>query len=116
LINLKDFIIGLIIGIFIQVVTFFQLQGPIRWLSWNKYYWLLVLAGIPISMVWMYYAKIMTAAFWGAVWPQRLIGFAIGAIVFAIGSWLIFKEPVTIKTIICLIMAISIVIIQVFWK
>jgi len=116
LINLKDFIIGLIIGIFIQVVTFFQLQGPIRWLSWNKYYWLLVLAGIPISMVWMYYAKIMTAAFGGAVWPQRLIGFAIGAIVFAIGSWLIFKEPVTIKTIICLIMAISIVIIQVFWK
>ena len=116
MINLKDFIVGLIIGIFIQVVTFFQLQGPIRWLSWNKYYWLLVLAGIPISMVWMYYAKIMTAAFGGAVWPQRLIGFAIGAIVFAIGSWLIFKEPVTIKTIICLIMAISIVIIQVFWK
>lgn len=114
--NLKDFITGLIVGIIVQIVTFFQLQGPIKWLSWNKYYWLLVLAGIPVSMVWMYYAKIMTSAFGGTIWPQRLIGFAIGAVVFAIGSWLVFKEPLTIKTIVCLIMALGIVAIQIFWK
>ena len=114
--NLKDFVIGFIIGVVAQIGTFFQLQGPLKWLSWNKYYWLIVLAGIPISMVWMYYVKVMASAFGGAIWPQRLIGFSIGAIIFTALSWVVFKEPLTIKTIICLIMAIGIVAIQIFWK
>ena len=107
---------GVILGLIIQAVTFLQLQGPIKWPSWNKHYWALALLGVPVSMIWMYYAKMMTVAFNGQIWPQRLIGFGLGAIVFALGSWLIFKEPLTIKTIVCLSLALLIVLIQIFWK
>ena len=114
--SLKDFIIGFIIGIIAQVGTFFQLQGPIKLLGWNKYYWLLVLASIPLGMLYMATTKYMVAAFGGQLWPSRLIGFSIGAIIFTWLSWLVFKEPMTIKTIISLILAIGILVIQIFWK
>ena len=114
--NLKDFVIGFIIGVVAQIGTFFQLQGPLKWLSWNKYYWLLVIFSIPLGMLYMATTKYMVAAFGGQIWPSRLIGFSIGIVVFTGLSWLLFKEPLTIKTIISLIMAIGIVAIQIFWK
>jgi multidrug transporter EmrE-like cation transporter len=58
----------------------------------------------------------MIIAFNGQMWPSRLIGFSVGAVVFTWLSWLIFKEPLTLKTIVCLILAIGILIIQLFWK
>jgi len=107
---------GIIIGLIIQAITFLQLQGPIKWPMLNKYYWALALMGVPVSMIWMYYAKMMSEAFGGQIWPQRLIGFGLGAIVFALGSWYIFKEPLTTKTIVCLVLALIIVLIQIIWK
>ena len=114
--SLKDFIIGLIIGIVAQVGTFFQLQGPIKLLGWNKYYWLLVLASIPLGMLYMATTKYMVAAFGGQLWPSRLMGFSVGAIIFTWLSWLVFKEHPTPKTIVCLGLASLIVALQVFWK
>jgi multidrug transporter EmrE-like cation transporter len=75
-----------------------------------------VMMGIPISMLFMYSVKNMIIAYNGQMWPSRLIGFSIGAVVFTWLSWLIFKEPLTLKTIVCLILAIGILIIQLFWK
>jgi hypothetical protein len=49
--------------------------------------------GIPISMLFMYSVKNMVIAFDGQMWPSRLIGFSIGAIVFSWLSWAIFNEP-----------------------
>jgi multidrug transporter EmrE-like cation transporter len=72
--------------------------------------------GIPISMLFIYSVKNMIIAFNGQMWPSRLIGFSVGAVVFTWLSWLIFKEPLTLKTIVCLILAIGILIIQLFWK
>jgi multidrug transporter EmrE-like cation transporter len=51
-----------------------------------------------------------------ANWPGRLIGFGIGVIVFTIMSWLLFKEHPTPKTLVCLGLAFTIVILQIFWK
>jgi multidrug transporter EmrE-like cation transporter len=55
-------------------------------------------------------------AFNGQLWPSRLIGFSIGAIVFTWLSWAIFSEPVTPKTWVCLTLAMTILLIQLFWK
>jgi multidrug transporter EmrE-like cation transporter len=82
----------------------------------KNHYWFLVLMGIPISMLFMYSVKNMVIAFDGQMWPSRLIGFGIGAIVFTWLSWLIFKEPLTLKTIVCLMLALGILVIQLFWK
>ena len=72
--------------------------------------------GIPISMLFMFSVKNMVTAFDGQMWPSRLIGFSIGAIVFTIFSWWIFKEPITVKTGVCLLLAVGILTIQLFWK
>ena len=114
--NIWTLLVGVIFGFLAQILTFFQLQGPLKfeWLKNN--YWINVLMGIPISMLFIYSVKNMITAFDGQMWPSRLIGFSIGAVVFTWLSWLIFKEPLTLKTIVCLILAITILIIQLFWK
>jgi multidrug transporter EmrE-like cation transporter len=114
--NIKYLIIGFIFGTLAQIGTFFQLQGPLKYEWFKNNYWITVLFGIPISMLFMYSVKNLILAFDGQMWPSRLIGFSIGAIVFAIFSWLIFKEPLTLKTITCLILAVMIMVIQLFWK
>ena len=72
--------------------------------------------GIPISMLFMYSVKNMVTAFDGQMWPSRLIGFSIGAVVFSLLSWSVFNEPLTTKTIICLVLAIGILLVQLFIK
>jgi multidrug transporter EmrE-like cation transporter len=44
------------------------------------------------------------------------MGFAIGAIVFTFMSWSWFREPLTVKTLICLGLALCIMLVQIFWK
>jgi multidrug transporter EmrE-like cation transporter len=116
MVNLKTLIIGIFFGFLAQISTFFQLQGSLKYEWIKNHYWLTVLMGIPISMLFMYSVKNMIIAYNGQMWPSRLIGFSIGAVVFNWLSWLIFKEPLTLKTIVCLILAIGILIIQLFWK
>jgi hypothetical protein len=55
-------------------------------------------------------------AFDGQIWPGRLIGFAVGAMVFAIMSVIIFGEAISLKTGVSLLLAIGILCIQLFWK
>lgn len=116
MVNLKALIIGLIFGFLAQMSTFFQLQGPMKYDWFKNNYWLVVLMGIPISMLFMFSVKNMVIAFDGQMWPSRLIGFSIGAIVFSWLSWSIFNEPMSTKTIICLILALAILLIQLLVK
>lgn len=116
MIDLKKLLIGMIFGLVAQIGTFFQLQGQMKYQWVKDHYWLMILMGVPISMLFMYSVKNMVIAFDGQMWPARLIGFSIGAMVFTWLSWLIFKEPLTMKTIICLILAMGILVIQLFWK
>jgi multidrug transporter EmrE-like cation transporter len=109
-------LVGIFFGFLAQIATFFQLQGPLKYEWIKNHYWIMVMMGIPISMLFMYSVKNMIIAYNGQMWPSRLIGFSIGAVVFTWLSWLIFKEPLTMKTIVCLILAIGILIIQLFWK
>jgi multidrug transporter EmrE-like cation transporter len=97
-----------------QIITYLQLQGQFfsGWMKSNP--WLISLIGVPISYTLIQYTKRSAAYFNGEVWPGRLIGFAVGVIVFAVLSYFIFKEPVSIKTGICLLLAIAIVLIQIF--
>lgn len=107
---------GILVGSFAQVLTFLQLQGQLKW-DWVKNnYWVMVLLGIPISMLFMYSVKCLVTAFGGQMWPSRLIGFSIGTIIFTVMSFKLFDEPLTTKTIICLLLALIILGIQLFIK
>jgi len=72
--------------------------------------------GIPLSLLYIGSVKYMVAHFEGQLWPSRLMGFAIGAIVFTFMSWAWFREPLTVKTLICLGLALCIMLVQIFWK
>jgi multidrug transporter EmrE-like cation transporter len=116
MVNTGALLLGMFFGCLAQVATFFQLQGPMKYEWFKNHYWLTVLMGIPISMLFMYSVKNMVTAFDGQMWPSRLIGFSIGAVVFSLLSWTIFNEPLTTKTIVCLGLAVMILMVQLFWK
>jgi len=111
-----NFIIGLLYGIAAQILTFIQLQGQFRfqWAKDNPMY--MALMGFPLSLLYLGSVKHMVAHFQGQLWPSRLLGFAIGAIVFTIMSWAWFKEPLSLKTLVCLGLAVCIMGIQLFMK
>ena len=58
----------------------------------------------------------IAAAYDGAVWPARLIGFGVGIILFSILTWIILGEKIEIKSAVCVLLAFCILIIQLFWK
>lgn len=116
MVNIGNLLIGMFFGFLAQVATFYQLQGPLKFEWFKNNYWLTVLMGIPISMLFMFSVKNLVIAFDGQMWPSRLIGFSIGAIVFSWLSWTIFSEPLTTKTLICLVLALGILLVQLFVK
>lgn len=111
-----NFILGLLYGILAQVLTFIQLQGQFKfqWAKDNPMY--MAIIGFPLSLLYLQSVKHMVAHFDGNLWPSRLLGFAIGAVVFMAMSWMWFKEPLSIKTLTCLALALCIMGIQLFWK
>jgi len=111
-----NFIHGILYGIIGQVLSFIQLQGGIKWGLNEKYPVPLMLLGLPISWAFMKSVENFILAFHGESWPSRLCGFSIGVVVFSIMSLILFKEGITLKTTICLILSLGILSVQVFWK
>jgi multidrug transporter EmrE-like cation transporter len=107
---------GILWGIMAQALTFLQLQGQLKYEWMKQYTWVVVLMGIPISFMFMQSVKNFVLAFGGEIWPSRLLGFGIGVIIFTIMSELMFKEPFTMKTGICLFLGLLIILTQLFWK
>lgn len=113
---MNKLLLGIVYGFLAQVITFLQLQGNIKW-NWFQRFPILVLAtAIPISWLFIKSVENFVGYFDGELWPSRLIGFAIGVIVFASMSYFLFKEPITTKTLICLVLACCILGVQIFWK
>jgi len=99
-----------------QTLTYFQSQGQFFW-PWAKNNpWVVSLLGVPISMLFIQYMRHSAIAFDGATWPGRVISFGIGSIVFAIMSIAFLGEGISTKTAVCLLLALSILLIQIFWK
>jgi multidrug transporter EmrE-like cation transporter len=107
---------GILWGVLAQSLTFLQLQGQLKFEWMKQHTWVVVLMGIPISFMFMQSVKNFVLAFGGEIWPSRLLGFGIGVIIFTIMSELLFKEPFTAKTGICLFLGLLIILTQLFWK
>ena len=107
---------GLIFGLLAQILTFFQLQGQMKYEWFKNHPIIMAFVGVPISYLFMISVKNMIIAYNGQMWPSRLIIFGIGVVVFTIMSYWLFKEPLTFKTLTCLGLGVCIVLIQIFWK
>jgi multidrug transporter EmrE-like cation transporter len=106
---------ALLLSIIAQIISFIQLQGQMAWKFPKENPYIMMLLGLPISLIFIKTTKVFNQHF-DANWPGRLIGFGVGVIVFTIMSWIIFREPVSLKTAICLLLAFTIVSLQIFWK
>jgi multidrug transporter EmrE-like cation transporter len=111
-----NLLLGMLYGLIAQILTFLQLQGNIKYHWFEKYPIILLSTAVPISYLFIKSVEYMVTYYDGQIWPSRLIGFAIGIIVFALMSYFIFKEPINLKTVICLILGGAILGVQILWK
>ena len=109
-------ILGLLFFLGAHLVTWFQLNGQFIW-EWFKHNnFILALCGIPISYLYIYATKYTVQHFDGIMWPARFIGFGVGILVYALFVGIFFKEGITLKTVTSLLLSLSLIFIQVFWK
>ena len=114
--NITKLITGTLLFLLGQLLVWYQING--QFLSeWVKKHPLIMsFMGVPISYIYIIATKHLVIAFDGELWPQRLIGFAMGMVAFAFLTWLHLNQSINLKTGITLVLAFAIVLIQVFWK
>ena len=96
-----------------SIIAFFQLQGWVVWdKPWLKSMWWMYATSLIIAPLFFYSTKWSYEHF-GAFWNMRLAGFGIGTIVFGFMAWGLIGEMPTLKTIVCLLLALAIILIQV---
>lgn len=111
-----NLIYGIIFFIIAHIGAFFQLNGQFKWDWFVKNEWVIAACGFILSFFYIWGTKYTVLAFEGLLWPARFIGFGIGMIVYAIGVWFLFKEGISPKTFISLILCLILISIQVLWK
>ena len=99
-----------------QAMIWFQTNGQFVWPWAKENPILMALIGFPISYILIVATKYVVAGFDGLLWPGRLVGFGTGMIVMAILTYCYMGEGITTKTLISLVLATTLVFIQVFWK
>jgi len=99
-----------------QIAVWYQTNGQFisEWFKNNTF--ILSLFGIPISFGYIYATRFAFEAFDNVLWPGRLLGFALGIISFTILTNYHMGEGITPKVIVSLILATTLVLIQVLWK
>ena len=98
----------------VNIFAWFQLNGQFlkNGPEWLKSKVFVFIIGAPIGLA-LWYATKWSYEHFGFTWNIRLIGFGLGTLVFGVMSWSILDEIPTLKTIICLMLAASIVLIQI---
>ena len=106
-------LITILLFFFNNIVIWYQLNGQLVWPFWKtwKGITLSLLMGIPITALFWYATKIGYQGF-GNLWSVRFMGFATSMISFPIMTWLYLGEVLTLKTILSLILAVAIMLLQ----
>lgn len=115
--DIRSLIIGLLFMIAAQVSAWFQLNSQFFWDWSKKHEWaMIVLPSIPISFFYLYATKYLVQGFGGIMWPSRFMSFGVGIVVFAILVYLLNNEGINTKTLVSLVLATSLIAVQVLWK
>ena len=115
--NFKALLFGIMFYMVGQVMTYYQLNGQFIW-PWFKKNPLLVsiVTGSFISYIVIYATKLVVEHFDGLLWPGRFIGFASGMFIFAFMTWAFLGEGINFKTAISLVLAATLICVQLFVK
>ena len=106
-----------LIFLFNNILIWYQLNSQLvwQWAKGNTAILLSCLMGVPISYLFIVGTKYGYAGFNNVLWGQRLMGFGLGIVVFALCTWFFLNEGITTKTIVSLSLAFTLVLIQIFW-
>ena len=111
--NVKYIVISTFVFIISQVLIWYQLNSQLVW-KWAEGYksmlWMSLL-GIPISLLMWLCTKWGYIGF-GSLWAVRFVGFATSMLIFPIMTYWYLGEPMTLKVIITMLLAIIILILQ----
>ena len=107
-------IMAIVANIIGSALAFFQLQGHYVWtdIKLFKSMWWVWSTSLIIAPL-FFYSTIWSYEHFGAFWNMRLAGFGIGTLIFGILTWSVLHQAPTLKTIICLLLAAAIVLIQI---
>lgn len=109
--------LGLLLCIIAQTLVWLQVNAQFVWPESKKYnLWIAMGGGVIISYLFIYSVKFIVEGFDGQVWPARLIPTATGMFIFSIMTWVLLKQGIDLKTGICLILSLIILLIQFIWK
>ena len=111
--NIKFIIISTIVFIFSQILIWYQLNSQLVW-KWAEGYksmWFMSLLGIPISLLFWLCTKWGYLGF-GNLWAVRWLAFGSSMLVFPLMTYFYLGEVITLKTLISIILAIIIMLLQ----
>ena len=109
----KEIVYTILIFFFNNIVIWFQLNSQLVWNSWkgNTGLFVTLLLGIPITYLFWLATKLGYQGF-GNLWSVRFLGFATSMITFPFLTYFFLGEPMGLKTIITLGLAITIMLLQ----
>ena len=111
----KSHLIILTILIFFlnNIIIWYQLNGQLVWDFWKSWKGITtsLLMGIPITALFWWATKIGYQGF-GNLWSVRFLGFATSMMTFPVMTWLYLGEVMTLKTIITMVLAFIIMLLQ----
>ena len=107
--------IVLTIGIFLlnNILIWYQLNSQLVW-DWAKgakSMWIMSLLGVPISLL-FWLATTWGYIGFGKLWAVRFMGFATSMLTFPIMTWLYLGETITLKTLVTILLALIIMLLQ----
>ena len=114
---MNQLVIGILLFTLGQALIWIQTNGQFLWKWFDKNPLILSIAfGTIISYIFIYATKFVVNYFDGLLWPGRFIGFGTGMISFVILTWIFMGEGISTKTAISLVLATTLVSIQILWK
>ena len=114
---MRNLIYGLILFLTGQSMIWFQTNGQFIW-PWFKRNPFLVslIAGTVISYMFIIATRYVATYYDGLLWPGRFIAFGTGMVSFALLTWYFLGEGFSTKTLVSLMLALTLVTIQILWK
>jgi len=113
---MKNLLLGLLLIVIAQIGAWIQQFAPMKWPWFKENTWASVLLiGVPISYFFIWGAQYLYSEF-SSVWSVRLIQFSVGILVVLLLTYFVLNEGLSLKTILSLILAFGIILIQVLIK
>ena len=109
----KYVFITIVLFIINNILIWYQLNSQLVW-EWAKGYksmWIMSLLGVPISLLFWLCTKWGYLGF-GNLWSVRWLAFGSSMLIFPIMTYFYLGETITFKTLISIILALIIMILQ----